>query len=305
MPIFSSTAPAGTSDATVGSIVDRVYRDYLESPDDQAVMLTVTSAVAADATTIAYADSTLAPDEEDLLAPGVLIEAAGEQMRVIDADSGGNTVTVTRGVNGTEPAAIAAGDEITVAPLYSRRSVYDAVCDNIAGLYPDLSVMGTTTLTSASTPVEVTSEVVAVHAARRITGSSVSSVNVELLRNWPPSTTGQALVFSGVSPGSSVYVTYEARFPRPTSEADVLGDLGVDATWERIIVVGAAAQVVGGRDLDPLSQEYIVEALEREGLPVGSAQRVRNGLLQLHQSYLTQARRNLRATRAAPVVVYR
>lgn len=290
---------------TVGELVDRVYRDYLEPSDDQAVIAHIDGVHLVSDTTVTYADSTLAPDEEDLLAPGVLVEVGLEQMRVTDVDPAAGTAIVVRGVNGTEAAAIEDGAEIRVAPLYSRRTVFDAVADNIVGLYPDLTTTARATVTAASSPVEVSADIVSLGSARRMSGAAVIPVGVELLRDWAPSSTGSAVAFSGVPSGVSVYLTYESRFPRPESEADVVGDLGVDAAWERIVVVGAAAQVVAGRDLDPLSQEYVVEALEREGLPVGSGQRVRNGLLQLHQSYLQQARKNLRADRVTPTVVYR
>lgn len=290
---------------TVGELVDRVYRDYLEPSDDQAVIAHISGAHNAVVTSIAYGDSTLAPDEEDLLAPGVLIEVGLEQMRVTDVDPDAGTVTVVRGVNGTTAAAISDGDEIRVAPLYSRRTVFDAVCDNIVNLYPDLTYTGSATVTSATSLVEVSADVVSILSARRLSSSRMLPVNVELVRNWTPSSTGQALQFDGVPANQSIYITYEARFERPDSEDDVVGTLGVDPAWERIVVVGAAAQVVAGRDLDPLSQEYIVEQMEQEGLPVGSAQRVRNGLIQLHQSYMQQARRNMRADRQPAVVVYR
>lgn len=291
---------------TVGDLVNRTYRDYLEPSDDQAVLASVNGAVTASATSIVYADATLAPDEEDLLAPGVLIEVGIESMRVTDVDDATNTLTVVRGVNGTDAATIANGAEIRVAPLYSRRSVFEAVCDNIVALYPDLYRVAMTTITSASSPVAIPAEATSVRYAQAVSGSSPYPVGFELLRNYAPSTTGQSVLLSGINPGVSVYLVYEARFDRPTALTDEINDAyGIDPSWERIIVVGTAAQVVAGRDLDPLSQEYIVEQMEGENLPVGSGQRVRNGLLQLHQALLTQARRNLRADRMTPTVVYR
>lgn len=291
---------------TVGDLIDRCYRDYLEPSDDQAVVATTTAAYDATATEIAYDNATFAPDEEDLLAPGVLVEIGLEQARVTDVDPDAGFMTVLRGVNGTTAAPIASGDEIRVAPLYSRRSVFDAVCDNIVGLYPDLSRVSMATITSATAAVDIPPEVVAIREARVVGSGRPYGVNAELLRNYTPSVTGQSVLLSGVNPGVAVHLVYEARFDRPELEADEVNDaFGVDPTWERIVVVGAAAQLVAGRDLEPLSQEYIVEQMEQEGLPVGSAQRVRNGLMQLHQAWLTQARRNFRSDRMTPTVVYR
>lgn len=290
--------------ATVGELIDRTYRDYLEQTDDQGVTLASGSAYTTAATSIVYTATTMAPDEEDLLAPGVLVEHGIEQMRVTDVDSDTNTMTVERGVNGTTATAIAAGDEIRVAPIYSRRSVFDAVCDNVVALYPDLSATLTQTITSATTPVDVSADIVAVKGATYLSASRPVQASVELLRNYPPSATGQAVLFhGGVPTGTTVYLTYEARFARPDAEADDVTLLGVDAAWERIVVVGAAAQVLAGRDLDAVSAEFLTEQLEREGFPVSSAGRLRDGLLRYQAFLLEQARSSARANRITPIVM--
>lgn len=288
---------------TVAELVDRVYRDYLWPSDDQPVIVTVNGAVTDSGTTIVYDADALAPDEEDLLAPGVLAEIGSEQVRITGVDEATDTLTVLRGVNGTTPAAIDDGAEMRLAPSFPRQSVFDAVCDNIVDLYPDLMVTGTQTITSASGAVEVSEDIVSIRSATRISASRPVPAHVELLQNYPPSSTGQAVVFYGVPINETVYLSYEARIPRPTSGDDVLSTLGVDPTWERIVVVGAAAQVLAGRELDAATTEYLTEQLEREGFPVGSAQRIRDGLLRYHGYLLDRARRNQRADRTVPVVM--
>lgn len=288
---------------TVAELVDRVYRDYLWPSDDQPVIVTVNGAVTDSGTTIVYTADALAPDEEDLLAPGVLAEIGSEQVRITAVDPATDTLTVLRGVNGTEAAAIADGAEMRLAPSYPRQTVYDAVCDNIVDLYPDLFVTGTQTITSAAGAVEVSADIVSIRNARRISGSRPMPAHVELLQDYPPSSTGQAVTFYGVPINETVYISYEGRIPRPTSGTNVVGDLGVEETWERIIVVGAAAQVLAGREMDAASTEYLTEQLEREGFPVGSAQRIRDGLLRYHAYLLDRARRNQRADRTVPIVM--
>lgn len=289
--------------ATCRDLVNRVYRDYLEPTDDQAVITTATAGITATATTLGYVADTLAPDEEDLLAPGVLIEVGLEQMRVTGVDEAGDTLTVLRGVNGTTAAAIASGAELRVAPLYPRQTVFDAVADNIVALYPDLHRTATQTVTSATSLVEVSADIVAIRNATYVSSNMPIQTNVELLRNYPGSTTGQAIKFHGTPTGRTVYVTYEARFPRAESEDVIVGGLGVDAAWERIVVVGAAAQVLAGRELDAVSVEYITEAMEREAFPVGSTGRLRDNLLRYHGYLLEQARSSARSNRTTPVVM--
>lgn len=298
MPVFISTA---SSRATIDDLVDRVYRDYLHPADDQPVIVTVDGAVTSAGTSITVDLDVLAPDEQDVLAQGMIVEHGTEQMRVTGVDIATSTITVRRGVNGTTAAAIDDGAELRFAPMFPRKSVFDAVCDNIVDLYPDLYVVGTQTVTSASGAVEVSADIVSLRGATWISGSRPTNATVELLKNYPPSGTGQAVAFWGVAPGKTVYLTYEGRFARPSSGDDVAGDLGVEETWERIIVVGAAAQVLAGRELDAASTEYLTEQLEREGFPVGSAQRIRDGLLRFHGYLLERARRNQRADRTVPV----
>jgi hypothetical protein len=304
VPIYTSSGVgAGSSRATVDELVERVYRDYLLPSDDQPIIVTVNGAVTDSATSITYTADALAPDEEDLLAPGVLAEIGTEQVRITAVDATTDTITVTRAVNGTEAAAIADGAELRLAPAFPRKTVFDAVCDNIVDLYPDLFVTGTQTITSGTGAVEVSADIVSIRSARRLQGGRPVPAHVELLQDYPPSSTGQAVTFYGVTPGVSVYITYEGRIPRPSAGTDVAGDLGVDETWERIIVVGAAAQVLAGRELDTVSTEYLTEQLSAEGFPTGSATRIRDGLLRFHGFLLDRARRNQRADRTVPVVM--
>lgn len=302
MPVFAASSAPSASGATVGELVDRVYRDYLAPSDDQPVIVTFAGAVDGTATEWVYADSVLAPDEEDLIGPGVLLEAGSEQARIVSVDDNTNTATVTRGVNGTDAAAHDNGAEIRVSPVFPRRSVFDAVCDNVVGLYPDLWQTATATVTAASGAVDISADVVTIRDAVRLSGTTPVPVTVELLQNYPPSATGSAIRFFGAPAGDTVYVTYEARFTRPTSEDDDLAaDFGIDGSWDRIIVVGAAAQVLAGRDLDAVTSEFITEQLEREAFPTGSSQRIRDGLIRYHRFLLDQARRDLRADRTVPV----
>lgn len=290
--------------STVGQLVDRCYRDFLAPSDDQGVIVTVNGAVTDSATSIVYDDDTLSPDEEDLLAPGVLAEVGTEQVRITAVNETTNTLTAIRAVNGTSAAAIADGAELRLAPVFPRRSIFDAICDNVVDLYPDLYFVGKQTITSASGAVEVSANIVNIRSATWLSSSTPVNAQVELLQNYAPSSTDQAVVFSGVPSGKSVYLVYEGRFTRPTAEADDLtADFNIDSTWERIIVAGAAAQLMAGRELDAASSEFLTEQLEREGFPVGSAQRIRDGLLRYHGFLLDRARRNQRADRTVPIVM--
>jgi len=305
VPIYSSSTSPSASGATVGELVDRLYRDYLHPSDDQPVILPLGAAIDDTETAITFDADMLAPDEEGVIGPGIILELGTEQVRVVIADPTAGTATVTRGVNGTTPASHAVTGVIRVAPTFTRKTVFDAICDNVVSLYPDLWRTETTTIMSAREPVDVPAEIVTVADVTRLTASGrPQPVTVELMRNFPPSATGMAVMFNGTPSGVTVYLTYEARFPRPTSEDDDLAaDFGVDGSWDRIVLAGAAAQVLAGRPFEAVTADFITEQLEQEGYPVGSSQNIRNGLLQLHSMMLRQARRDLRASRVPPVVM--
>lgn len=288
--------------STVAQLADRVYRDFLLPSDDQPVVVTLAAAVDNATRSWTYDDATLAPDEEDLLAPGVIVECDSEQARITAVDDTSNTLTVTRGVNGTTKAAHADGSEVVVAPIFPRHAIVEAVKDNVATLYPSLWHVATATVTTATDPVDVPAEVITTVEFLWQNGSRYQHGQALLLPNFPPSATGKAISLYGVPPGRTGYYTYRSLFARPAAETDELSTFGVNPTWERIVAVGAAAQVVAGRGQDALSAEYLTEQLEREALPPGSATDLRNGLLTLRNVWLDEASRALRAEMSTPVV---
>lgn len=288
--------------STVEHLANRVQRDWLHAPDDQPVIVLLSGDVAADSATLPFDNSSLAPDEEYLFAPGVLAEVGRELVRIRSATS--TILTVTRGVNGTEAVAHLAGAEITLTPTFSHAAVTEAVKDQVVALYPRLHQVATTEVTADSGYVEVPAEVITIDSFSALVGSRYQPRNVSLLRNFPASSTGKAIQFHGVASGTSGYLTYRARFGRPGADDTELADLGVEPEWERIVAVGAAAQVVAGRDLDALTAEYITEQLEREALPSDAPQRIRNGLLTLYNIWLEDASRGLRADNPVPVVMH-
>lgn len=289
--------------STVAEVAERTLRDWLYPADDAALVVTLTQAVDASETTFNYDDSTMAPDEEAALAPGVLVEVDRELCRVKTVDDSGDSFTVVRGVNGTTATTHDSGAEVTVSPVFARAVLIDAVKDNVVALYPTLWQTTTTTLSITSGMAEAPGAAVSAVGATYLSGGRPKPVDVELLDNWPPSSTGKAILTYGVSSGTDIYFTWRGRFDRLNAD-DELSTAGVRPEWERIVAVGAAAQLVAARDIDQLTAEYITEQLERDALPVGGPQSIRNGLLNLHNLWLTEAHRNLRGESTVPVVMY-
>lgn len=287
---------------TIGQLEQRVYRDYLHAPDEQPTMLLLDGAHTDATTTLAYLDDTIAPDEASLIGPGTVLEIDREQVLVT---AGFDTpLTVRRGYNGTVAAAHTAGTPVLVRPKWPRATVFDALADQIVGLWPQLWRNTSATVTSGSGLLEVPAEVVTITDAFRMDATNTPRVyNAELHTGLPVavSSTGKAVQVSGGPAGETVHLTYRARFARPTDPSDTLDSLGVDESWAPIVIVGAVAQVIAGRDVDGLTAEFITAQLEQDKVPVGTGTTLRDALLRYREYLLGIARRELMSDRPTPV----
>lgn len=288
---------------TIGDVVDRVYRDWLHGPDEQPVGVTLDGAITAAATTWTVDLAGITPEEQDLLGKGLLLEVGSEQARITDVDLNASTVTVVRGVNGTTAATHGTGDYVTLSPSYARRSVFDAVADEVVRLHPDLHRETTTPITSASTYVEVPAGVLVPLKFWYQSGSQWRAGDVSLLPDFPPSSTGKAVTFIGVPSGKNGHLVYRGKFTRPTAESDDLADLGVEEAWVPILTTGAAAALIASEDLDKATVEWVTQQLEAQQFPTGSSTRLRDSLLRYRGYLIEQAQRSQRAEGPTAVVV--
>ena len=137
--------------SNIGDLIDRVYREYLEPMDDLQpyTLLTNSGGINASDTTIKFDASLLTQEEEDVMESGSIIEIGTELILCKTLDSVDNEVTVVRGVRGTTATTHAEGAEIKISPVFPRKNVFDAVCDQIKNLYPTLFATETKTVTAA------------------------------------------------------------------------------------------------------------------------------------------------------------
>ena len=292
--------------AAVSTLVDRIYRDFLNKPDDLPAFSRLDGSVADSDTSIVYEAGLFSTEEENLLGAGGLIEIDQELMLVTNANTSTRTLTVARGFKGTTAASHTDNATITLNPTFPRKTVFDAVADNIVRLYPSLYNVTTTSVTSGSTYAEVPASTVEVLTSyiQNSDGEKYTSAGVELLRDFPPSSTNTAVQFYNTSTGKTVYLVVKRKFVRPTNETDDLSsDCLISDEYEQIVMVGAVADVVGATDIDATTQEFITERLAAENYPVGSGERLRNALLRLRSLLIDEARGNLRSLYPAPVSI--
>ena len=293
--------------AAVSTLVDRIYRDFLNKPDDLSAFSRLDGAMSdTTGTTLTYESGLFSSEEENLLGNGALVEVDQELMLVTAANTSTRTLTVSRGYAGTTAATHADETNIFINPTFPRKSVFDAVADNIVRLYPSLYNVTTTNVTSTSTYAEVPASTVEILTSyvQNASGEQYTSAGIELLRDFPPSTTNTAVQFFNTSNGKTVHLVVKRKFVRPTSETvDLATDCLISDEYEQIVMVGAVADIVGATDIDATTQEFITEKLAQENYPVGSGERLRNALLRLRSLLIDEARGNLGSLYPAPVSI--
>ena len=320
----------------IAGLVDRVYREYLEPMDDLTSYTTLATEVNTSATSIVFNGDLLTQEEEDAMDAGTIIECEQELMRCTALDTVNNTVTVVRGVLGTTAATHVVGKVIKIAPVFPRKNVFDAVCDQIKNLYPTLFAVETKSITSkvgyipldGSTdnhlvaPIKAISQYTDFSAGSDETGTVFAGVATELVDLPNPFTytdangVSQTITYSNNGPnkvnaiqvynvnaGHTVFVTFKKKFVTPTLETDTLATVGLEDEYEPIIMAGVAAQLISGRDIPTATADYITDQMGTSNFPVNSASSIRNSLLQYQRALIQQARKDLRARYPEPVTV--
>ena len=317
--------------SNIGNLVDRTFREYLEPMDDLVSYTTLSTGVNDSVTDIVFDGDMLSIEEEDALDKGTIIEINQELMICTDLNAVTNTITVKRGMKGTSAAAHTAGDLIKLSPPFPRKNVFDAVCDQIKNLFPTLFAVETQSITTGTgytllgsynapgthnyimSILGAISQYTDFSAGSDTTGVNFSPVTSSLIELPNPFTytdsdgvsrtitytTGPSVVhaiqFAGIASGHTAHVTFKKKFIEPTAESNSLSSIGLEQEYEPIIMAGVAAQMMSGRDIPSATTDYISQQLAVSNFPVGSANSVRNSLLQYQQLLMNQARKYLRA----------
>lgn len=272
--------------STIRAIVDRLYRDWLDPSGNSMLSVPITSTVTAGATELVHDDGYLRPNEQDLLDQGTRIEANLEIMRASAYDATTRTVTISRSQLGSTVAEHAAGDYLYIAPDISMLSVFDAVADAIEDLFPELWAVKTKQFVTSSSWVELADE----HAVMALRGVAEDcgiwvSCPVAVVRGIPASSTGVILQMpTDVTTGLSGYVTYQAKFVRPTALTDTFTAVGIEESWVQPIIVGALMGLVMRQDLDATTVELISNALDQAGFPVGEGESLNIAMRRWHRA---------------------
>ncbi len=288
---------AGTGDRTVASIMDRLFLQVLTPLDDQAAQVEL--AVPLDDTTDeVYLGVFAIPEDEGLIRFGSILEIEQELVRIANYIPGTDTIsalaTVQRGVLGTKAVAHPASTMMMIDPAYTRAVAFEAVADNIIQLFPSLSQAKEEMLSATTSNVYSIGDELAVEVISITPGDFTSTMEFDgKIVDFHPMTGGRSLITNGS--GGSVWLRYRRRMGVPTSEDTLLDDIGVDPRWASIVLVGAAADLIVGRDVPAAQTDWIKSILEAENIRVGTRMSIGGGLRQYHGMLLKAAMKEMKA----------
>lgn len=282
------------SDLTVKSLIDRLFVAYLTPASDQDVQVRLGADVDDTQETFLLGGFTI-PEDESLLRQGSLLELDEELTRVVGYDVTAGTVTVTRGEYSTIPVAHTTPLLMGLNPRYSRFTVFAAVADNIITLYPKLFTTGVEYLSTVGRGIFPINDELAVEvlSAWGDSWSSSTDIMAEVI-DFHQLTGGRSIITNRVTAGS-LWFRYRRRMRKAQAETDLLDDLGVDERWVNIVMAGAAADLIVGRDLPQSETEWVKSVLEAENIRVGTRMSLGGGLRQYHNLLLNEAMKEMKA----------
>jgi len=266
--------------STVRDLSNRLLRTMLTPPDKQGIQVSIVVPIGAIDATIALGDFTVAEDAA-LMRQGSILEADEELMRVIGYDPSTHVVEVLRAQYSTTPVEHEMPLFINMNPSYPMQSIFEAIRDNIIQLYPRLSSMRTVTPTrepdhssfqgsyvwSIDDPRAVSVVETFIRGSKTAIDLDARIVDIDGVK---------VLVTNGRA--SDIDVRYRRNMAMATSMDDDLFDLGLEEVWAVVVMVGAAADLVAGRDIPAAETDWIGKALEAENIRVGTRASLSVGL---------------------------
>ncbi len=288
---------------TVANVIDDLKRDYLFKPNEQPVVVPLSANITDSITTGNYDPNYLTTVEEDALGQGTIIEIGQELLRVTRIEEPTRALTWQRGVLNTTAAAHTAADMITVKPEITRKQIYNAVSDAIVNMGPRLYGVATTQYDSSDSLISVLATVDDVIHYRYKSSEASTGITtyldgtVELQKNLHAdvSSTTVAIQTHGIPSGRTGYLTYKLAFPRPTAESYILDDTtnNIEPEWFMLVKLGAVIRLVSSWDLSARNNDFIAEALQAQGFPVGSGESVDLAMVRIYQYLMREAESRL------------
>lgn len=286
--------------ATIGDLLDRIYREWLHKLGNQPLGIELATAVN-DSTLTWTLGAGMTPEELSYPKSGTILECGTEQVRIADFDPDTLTASLrVRGYDGTTAAAHDQWAQVLIDPPYPRNALLGQLGDEIVGLHPELWAVVTEDAVIDGV-VELGARAEGFLYARDFDGNQLDGL---YLSGYQGVDSGRAVSFSD-SVGSSAWITYTTGFLRPTSESDTLESLGLEDRWQQLLIVSTVGAALRGQELDLTTIEFLTEAIEAQGVRIGSPTDVATAMLRWRQLLIQNAKSALLARTGIPTVMNR
>jgi hypothetical protein len=277
---------------SIGDVIDRLYRTFLEPPDSQPVTAVLGASITTE-TAIPVGAFAL-PEDKELMRTGIVLEIDSELMRVTDYNFDTNVATVVRPIYGTTRADHAADATIRFGNPYSRLSVFEAVADRIIALHPELYTVKSRAVSAvADGNIAPLNDDLAIAIVRIRPNEGYGPELQGELVDYHPQAGGRAVIIRGHV--GNAWVTYRRRMGKATDETDTLESLGVDERWVKAIITGAAADILVGKDIPEVQANWVGQILKTEAIPFGDRQQIAFGLAQYADMLVTKYAKEMTA----------
>jgi hypothetical protein len=235
------------------------------------------------------------------------IQIDDEIVFVHATDNVANALTLApwgRGQRGTTPATHSANAKVTVAPLFPRQEIKNAINNTIDSMYPSIFAVGSYDF-----------DYIAAQYSYQIPAAvqNVLSVTYSLVgpsKEWFPSrawqldrtadddafSTGKSLsIYSEIVPGQTVHVTYSKRPTLLVNDNDSYETVtGFPSYSEDVAVYGAAFRMVSFLDPSRLGPQSAAADILDGIRPNGSGQNASRFLYNIYQQRLNEVANNQR-----------
>ena len=288
---------------TVGAVIDRLFLQTLTPPDAQPPLVPLAGDISASDTTLSIGTFAV-PEDSALFRQGVLLDVGLESMRVTSYSLGASTMEVERGIYSTTKIAHELGDPIIMSPVFARSTVFQSVADSITTLYPSLASTDTEQFVGVGNGIFPIMNDLAVEVIEIWDGGMAEDlIPVEgRFVSFHPLVGGRALLAETSS--GIVWCRYRRRMGVATAETDLIDDLGVDDRWVNIILAGAAADLMSGKDVPATHTEWVSATLEAENIKVGTRMSIAGGLRQYRNILIEDAAKEMIAEDSQNIKVH-
>jgi len=288
---------------TLHEVADRLLRTTLTPPDYQYAQVRLGAPVTSTTvTTIQLGEFTISEDA-NLLRQGSLLEFGLELMRVVSYDGVTKIVTVTRGEYSTTADTYTTPMLINLNPSYSMQSIFEALRDNITTLYPRLWTVRSDALVAVAGTIFAAPDPLTVAIVETYPNEGTVPVDVDArVVDFHPLAGGRAIITN--VPVSNMWVRYRRRMGVATSPDDTLEELGVEDVWAQVVMVGAAADLMVGRDIPQAQVEWVGQVLIAENIRVGTRLSLSGGLAQYRDILIDRFSKEMKAEESNQIKVH-